>query len=210
MFKPRFDGRTARVLPPVANWHAGPSGMAYNPGTALSDAWKNHFFVTSFVGSASTARVYAFKLEEKGAGFAMGPEQTLLKGILAVGLKIGPDGALYVTDWITGWDSKNKGRIWKLDTPETADSALRKDVRTLLGDDFAKGATPEIAALLGHADMRVRQKAQFDLVRRGESAALLAAARDKKGGAGAAARALGHGPARPQGRDARPASSPSS
>ena len=182
VFKPRFDGRTARVLPPVANWHAGPSGMAYNPGTALSEAWKHHFFVTSFVGSASTARVYAFKLEEKGAGFAMGPEQTLLKGILAVGLKIGPDGALYVTDWITGWDSKNKGRIWKLDTPGAADAALRKDVRTLLGDDFSKGATPEIAQLLSHADMRVRQKAQFDLVRRGESAALLAAARNKTGG----------------------------
>lgn len=182
VFKPRFEGRTARSLPPVANWHAGPSGMTYNPGTALSDAWKHHFFVTSFVGSASTARIYAFKMEEKGAGFAMGPEQTLLKGILAVGLKIGPDGALYVTDWITGWDSKNKGRVWKLDTPATADSALRKDVRSLLGDDFAKGATPEIAALLGHADMRIRQKAQFDLVRRGESAALLAAARDKKGG----------------------------
>jgi putative heme-binding domain-containing protein len=182
VFKPRFEGRTARVLAPIANWHAGPSGMAYNPGTALSDAWKNHFFVTSFVGSASTARVYAFKLEEKGAGFAMGPEQTLLKGILAVGLRIGPDGALYVTDWITGWDSKNKGRIWKLDTPETANSAIRKDVRTLLGDDFSKGATPEIAQLLSHADMRVRQKAQFDLVRRGESAALLAAARSKTGG----------------------------
>jgi quinoprotein glucose dehydrogenase len=182
VFKPRFEGRTARVLAPIANWHAGPSGMAYNPGTALSDAWKDHFFVTSFVGSASTARVYAFKLEEKGAGFAMGPEQTLLKGILAVGLRIGPDGSLYVTDWITGWDSKNKGRIWKLDTPETANSAIRKDVLTLLRDDFSKGATPEIAQLLSHADMRIRQKAQFDLVRRGESAALLAAARAKTGG----------------------------
>jgi putative heme-binding domain-containing protein len=112
----------------------------------------------------------------------MGPEQSLLRGILAVGLKIGPDGALYVTDWISGWDSKNKGRIWKLDTPATAGSAERKDVRALLGDDFAKGATPEIAALLGHADMRIRQKAQFDLVRRGESAALVAAARNKGGG----------------------------
>jgi putative heme-binding domain-containing protein len=182
MFKPRFDGRTAHTLAPIANWHAGPSGMAYNPGTALSDAWKNHFFVTSFVGSASTARIYAFTLEEKGAGFDMGPEQTILKGILAVGLRFGPEGALYVTDWITGWDSKNKGRIWKLDTPETANSAIRKDVLTLLGDDFSKGATPEIAQLLSHADMRVRQKAQFDLVRRSESAVLLAAARNKTGG----------------------------
>ena len=183
-FKTRFDGQTAHLLPPVAAWHAGPSGMAYNPGTALSEAWKNHFFVTSFAGAAQTARIFAFTLKEQGAGFIMGPEQTLLKGVLSVGLKIGPDGALYVTDWITGWDSKNKGRIWKLDTPETAGSPLRKDVLTLLGEDLSKGATPEVAQLLTHADMRVRQKAQFDLVRRGESAALLAAARNAKAGLG--------------------------
>lgn len=182
MYKPRFEGQTARILPPVANWHAGPSGMVYNPGTALSDEWKQHFFVTSFVGSASTARIYGFKLEEKGAGFAMGPERELLRGILAVGLHFGPDGSMYVTDWITGWDSKNKGRIWKLDTPETAGSPARKEVQSLLGEDFAKGATPEIAQLLTHADMRIRQKAQFELVRRNESAALLAAARNKTGG----------------------------
>lgn len=181
-FKPAFAGQTAHILAPIANWHAGPSGMAYNPGTALSEAWKNHFFVTSFGGAAQSARVYAFKLEDQGAGFKMGPEQSLLRGILAVGVKIGPDGALYVTDWISGWDSKNKGRIWKLDTPATANSPERRDVRALLGDDFTKGATPEIAALLGHADMRIRQKAQFDLVRRGESAALLAAARNRTGG----------------------------
>ena len=94
MFKPRFEGQTARILPPIANWHAGPSGMVYNPGTALSDEWKQHFFVTSFVGSASTARIYGFKLDEKGAGFTMGPERELLRGILAVGLRIGPDGSM--------------------------------------------------------------------------------------------------------------------
>ena len=200
MFKPRFDGRTAHTLAPIANWHAGPSGMAYNPGTALSDAWKNHFFVTSFVGSASTARIYAFKLEEKGAGFDMGPEQTILKGILAVGVRFGPEGALYVTDWITGWDSKNKGRIWKLDTPETANSAVRKDVLNLLRDDFSKGATPEIVQLLSHADMRVRQKAQFDLVRRGDERRAAGGRPEQDRRPGPAARAVGPGAAGPQGR----------
>jgi putative heme-binding domain-containing protein len=182
MFKPRFAGQTSRILPPIANWHAGPSGMVYNPGTALSDEWKKHFFVTSFGGAAATARVYAFTLNEQGAGFTMGPERQFLKGILAVGLRFGPDGALWVTDWIQGWDSKNKGRIWKMDTPSTAGSAIRKDVQSMLGEDFSKAATPDVVALLSHADMRIRQKAQFDLVRRGESAALLAAARVKTGG----------------------------
>ncbi len=171
---------------------------------------------TTSSSPASSARrrrraIYAFKLEEKGAGFAMGPEQTLLKGILAVGLRIGPDGALYVTDWITGWDSKNKGRVWKLDTPETANSAIRKDVRTLLSDDFAKGATPEIVALLAprrHAhppEGAVRPRPP----RRERGAAGRGPRQDGRP-ARATARAVGPGPARPQGRVARPASSPSS
>ena len=98
-------------------------------------------------------------------------------------MRIGPDGALYLTDWITGWDSKNKGRIWKLDTPAAAGSAIRKDVQTLLARRLLEGRDAgRSRSCSSHADMRVRQKAQFDLVRRGESAALLAAARSKTGG----------------------------
>ena len=41
----------------------------------------------------------------------------LVRGILTVGLKFGPDGALYLADWITGWNSKNRGRVWKVDAP---------------------------------------------------------------------------------------------
>jgi putative heme-binding domain-containing protein len=178
LFKPRYAGQAAHILPPVANWHAGPSGMAYNPGTALSEEWRNHFFVTSFPGAASGARIFGFTLKEDGAGFTMGPEKQLLRGILAVGIKFGPDGALYVTDWITGWQSKNAGRLWKLDAPAVAGSAVRREVRTLLVDDFGKRSAGDVAALLRHADMRVRQKAQFELVRRLDVQALVAAARD--------------------------------
>jgi quinoprotein glucose dehydrogenase len=178
VFKPRHSGQTAHIVPPIANWHAGPSGMAYNPGTALSEEWRNHFFVTSFPGSASGARIYGFTLKEDGAGFAMGPEKVLLRGILAVGIRFGPDGALYVTDWITGWDSKNNGRLWKVDAPAVAGSTARKEVQDLLKEDFAQRAVADVTPLLRHADMRIRQKAQFDLVRRGDVKPLLAAAQD--------------------------------
>lgn len=177
MFKPRHDGQAAHILPPIANWHAGPSGMAYNPGTALSDAWRNHFFVTSFPGAPANARIYAFTLKEDGATFAMDSEKVLLRGILSVGLRIGPDGALYLTDWITGWDSKDNGRLWKLDAPAEAGSAMRREVQSLLIENFASRQVADVAALLGHADMRVRQKAQFDLARRGDVQTLLTAAR---------------------------------
>ena len=178
VFKPRHPGQTAHIVPPVANWHAGPSGMAYNPGTALSEEWRNHFFVTSFPGAAGNARIFGFTLKEDGAGFAMGPEKQLLRGILAVGIRFGPDGALYVTDWITGWESKNNGRLWKLDAPAVAGSTMRKEVQSVLREDLTKRPAADVAPLLRHADMRIRQKAQFDLVRRGDVKALVAAAQD--------------------------------
>ena len=179
LFKPRPENTAAHVLAPIENWYAGPSGMVYNPGTALSDAWKDYFFVSSFPGASPNARVYGFTLQHDGAGFRKADEKVLTKGVLVVGMKIGPDGALYLTDWITGWDSKNNGRLWKLDTPAAAGGAIRKEVQALLAADFRSRPAGEVAALLRHADMRVRQKAQFDMVRRADVPALLVAARDR-------------------------------
>ena len=176
-FKPRHEAQATHLLAPIENWHAGPSGMAYNPGTALSDAWANYFFVSSFPGAAPNARVYGFTLKPDGAGFKKDVEKVVTRGVLVVGMKIGPDGALYLTDWITGWDSKNNGRLWKLDTATGGGHPLRAEVKSLLGEDFANKPVDAVATLLRHADMRVRQKAQFDLVRRGDVAPLLAAAR---------------------------------
>ena len=179
LFKPRFDGQAAYILPPIAPYHTGPSGMAYNPGTALSEEWRNHFFVSSFPGSADNARVYAFRLKEQGAGFALESDKVLLRGILTVGMKFGPDGALYLTDWITGWTAKGNGRIWKLDAPKAAGTAIRTEVRSLLAQDFATRTPTDLSLLLRHADMRIRQKAQFELVNRGEAQTLVTAAEDR-------------------------------
>jgi quinoprotein glucose dehydrogenase len=180
LYKPRFDGQAAYIVPPVASYHTGPSGMAYNPGTALSDEWRNTFFVTSFPGGAQNARIYAFKLKADGAGFALDSSRVLLQGILSIGLKFGPDGALYLTDWITGWTAKNKGRVWKIDSPQVAASPIRAEVKKLLAESFNAKSAADVAVLLRHADMRVRQKAQFDLVRRGDAQALTAASQDAK------------------------------
>jgi quinoprotein glucose dehydrogenase len=184
LYKPRYEQQAAHIIPPVKSWHAGPSGMVYNPGTALSDSWRNYFFVTSFPGESSNARVYGFRMTEDGAGFKYEDEKTLLRGVLAIGLRFGPEGAMYVTDWITGWNSKERGRIWKLDAPAEAGSAIRKEVRTLLQADFRSRPVAGVSQLLRHGDMRIRQKAQFELVRRDELKTLLATARDAAAGLG--------------------------
>ncbi|HEY0892892.1 MAG TPA: HEAT repeat domain-containing protein [Cellvibrio sp.] len=163
-YKPQFKGQAAHVLPPVAPYHAGPAGMTYNPGTAFNDQWKDHFFVVEFVGSATRAGVNAFTLKPKGASFELASDKNVFRGVLATGLDFGPDGALYMSDWIEGWGLKQKGRVWRLDTPDTAGNAIRTETKTLLAADLRKESTEKLVELLNHVDMRVRQKAQFALV----------------------------------------------
>jgi len=174
-YKPHWDDQAAHVLPPLAEFYAGPAGMTYNPGTALNDNWKDHFFVMSFRGSRENSPIYAFTLKENGASFEMDTVEETLRGILAVGLDFGPDGALYMTDWIQGWSINNEGRIWKMDSPEDADSPIRVETRNLLAEPFADHNADRLTELLSHEDMRVRQKAQFELATRNDSESLLSA-----------------------------------
>src|SRR5699024_8871807 len=66
---------------------------------------------------------------------------------------------------------KNRGRIWKIDTPDAADSEIRKETEQILGEDFESHPKDELLQLLNHQDMRVRMKAQFELAERGDSGA---------------------------------------
>lgn len=168
MYKPRFEGQAAYFTPPIVNYHAGPAGMVYNPGTALGEKWRNRFFIAEFTGSPTRSNVYAFQLEPKGAGFEFAGEETVLNGILVTGLDFGPDGALYAADWLDGWGTKNTGRIWKLDDPSEAGSALRTKTKELLAGNLEEKPDNELAELLKYPDMRVRLYAQFALAKRGE------------------------------------------
>lgn len=171
MYKPRQEGQAAYFIPPIANYHNGPAGMAYNPGTALSEKWNDHFFVAEYTGSTASSRIHAFTLEQSGAGFELETDQVIEEGILATGMDFGPDGALYFADWIEGWQTKNKGRIWKLDTPAAADAPIRKETKQILAEDFDSRSEEELLELLEHRDMRVRMKAQFELAGREDNGA---------------------------------------
>ncbi|MEQ1584453.1 MAG: HEAT repeat domain-containing protein, partial [Cyclobacteriaceae bacterium] len=167
MYVPRFEGQPAYILPTIKNFVNGPTGMLYNPGTAMGEEYKNSFFIAEFVGNPTRSGIHSFKLKPKGASFEFVESKMILGGILATGIDFGPDGALYLADWIEGWGTKDHGRIWKLDVtnPNTDE---RKQTQTLLAADFSKYDDEEIGEHLKNPDMRVRQKAQFELATRGD------------------------------------------
>ncbi|MCU0394007.1 MAG: heme-binding protein, partial [Thermoflexibacter sp.] len=165
---PYWEGQAAYILPPITNYVNGPTGMAYNPGTALGKQWYNHFFVAEFRGSPTNSPIHAFTLKPKGASFELEQTKEVVKGLLPTGMDFGIDGALYFSDWVDGWGTKNKGRIWKLDVTNDKNSSIRQETKKLLSADFSKNTEVELSQLLKHQDMRVRKKAQFELVKRGE------------------------------------------
>lgn len=169
LYKPRWEGQAAYILPPIQNYHNGPTGMVYNPGTALGSVWKNKFFLVEFVGDPTRSHIWSFGLKPKGASFELDGEKDIISGILPTGIRFGPDGALYVADWINGWNTKNYGRVWRMDVTEATNDlkAERVETKRLMQLDYGDQSTEMLLSLLSYADMRIRQKAQFELVTRG-------------------------------------------
>ena len=167
-------GPTIRyIIPPVANISNGPSGLTYNPGTGLSDKYKGKFFLSDFRGGANNSVVHEITTQPKGAFFTA-KARDWVKGVLSTDVEFGNDGSLYVLDWVSSWGGVGKGRIYKFTDP-AANVELQKETETLIRDGMAKRPNEELAKLLGHADMRVRQAAQFELAKRGANPAGLAA-----------------------------------
>ncbi|MDQ2076616.1 HEAT repeat domain-containing protein [Marinimicrobium sp. ABcell2] len=176
-YQPHFPEQAAHLLPPIAPFESGPAGMTYNPGTALSESWQGHFFVAEFLGTAARSGISAFTLEPNGASFALSAQKPVLRGFQATGLSFGPEGSLYAADWLEGWALSGEGRIWKVDvTPELA-HPQRAETQALLAEDFTAQPSNQLLNLLDHADMRVRQKAQFEMVRRDARGELLKTAK---------------------------------
>ncbi len=168
LYQPRWDGQAAYIIPPIQNFHNGPTGMLFNPGTALGKDWLRKFFLVEFVGTTTGSHIWSFGLKPKGASFVLDGDKKLTTGILPTGIRFGVDGALYAGDWVNGWDTKNYGRVWKIDVKDDKNDlqAERNETKRLMQLDYAKQPDADLEKSLDYADMRVRMKAQFELAKR--------------------------------------------
>jgi quinoprotein glucose dehydrogenase len=164
---PNDPDSPAYVVPPIINFADGPSGLTYYPGTGLPEKYRGAFFLCDFRGGPGKSGIRTLKVRPKGAGFEVYDEGEFVWKVLATDCDFGPDGALYLTDWVNGWDGLGKGRIYKVFDPSRATSPEVLDVKRLLAEGMTERKTDELAALLRHMDRRIRQEAQFELVARG-------------------------------------------
>ena len=162
LWVPWHEGQPAYIVPPIRNYIDGPAGFAFNPGTALSPKYRDYFFLTG----APNGNQYAFQVKPKGASFEMVNAHSIGSGIPLVGINFGPDGGLYGVDWGGGYPLNQKGAVWKIDDPKFEGSPIRTEVRDVLKTAFSNHGESDLVKLLGHADQRIRLKAQFELAKR--------------------------------------------
>ena len=165
--------RPAWTLPPLAHVGSGPSGLAFVPGTGVPEDMRGSLLLCDFLGSAPESGVLSIRAERDGAGYAVRSVEPLVKGLLATDVAFGPDDRIYVSEWGEGWYSSDKGRLQVLsDDAARAGEASQQAQAILAAGDAALAAqtVDALALLLAHPDARVRQKAQFALVARGDAA----------------------------------------
>ena len=138
MWHPRHPEQSAGIVPPIRNFADGPSGLAYDPGVGLPDTFRDCFFLCDFRGAAGYSGIRTFRLSRSGAGYEVQDHDKLAWNTLATDVDFGPDGSLYLFDWVHGWSKTGKGRLVKVRTLEMAnDFKLRNSARTL-GSEFSK------------------------------------------------------------------------
>jgi quinoprotein glucose dehydrogenase len=162
------DSEVAYALPPLANIGNGPSGLTYYPGVGFPAAYNEHFFMCDFRGGTGSG-IYSFACKPKGASFEVVDRTEFLWEVLVTDCDFGYDGALYISDWVNGWNKTGKGRIYRIFDPVRAQLPLVAETKKLIAEGFAARSPAELAGLLTNPDMRIRQEAQFELADRGKS-----------------------------------------
>lgn len=160
----------AFIIPPSAYISSGPSGLTYHPGAGFLESEAGHFLICDYRGSAGASGIWSFKMEPAGAGMKMTSSHQLLWGVAATDVEYDWKGRLVVSDFITGWESHEAGRLVTLEAKKMMKPESVAPVAALINGGITKATSAELAGLLAHADQRVRLRAQIELTRRPDAA----------------------------------------
>ena len=163
LWYPYFEGQPLYLLPPIANFTSGPSGLTTYPGTGWGDRWHDAFFVCDFRGNPGYSGIYSFRNAPRGAGFQAEEIEKFVWDALPTDVDFGVDGDLYFTDWVSGWNQTGKGRVFRVTPEERQESEARlvAEVAALLQGGLDELGDEDVIALFEHRDRRVRQEAQL-------------------------------------------------
>ncbi|WP_235951877.1 PVC-type heme-binding CxxCH protein [Crateriforma spongiae] len=165
IWHPYHNEQPAYLNPPVTNFTDGPSGLAFYPGTGFGDALKNKFLICDFRGGPANSGVRSFELASNGATYRLDADDQPIWQVLATDIEFSPDGSIYVSDWVDGWEGLGKGRIYRI-TSDQQDQDLTRQVAELLATDWTQRDADKLVADLAHVDRRVRLEAQWELADR--------------------------------------------
>lgn len=105
------DQQPSWLIPPIENLSNGPSGLTYQPGTALGGLFADHFLLCDYKGGPSASGIHAFTVTPEGSSYQIAEVKKFAWGIGVTDLDFGPNGNLYLTDFGTGWKSDAQGQV---------------------------------------------------------------------------------------------------
>jgi quinoprotein glucose dehydrogenase len=164
----KHDGQPAYIVPPLAHFGNGPSGITHYPGIGLNDKYKDHFFCCDFTSNPGGSKIWAVSVKPKGASFEVSKPEPFVQNMVPTDCEFGPDGAFYWSDWVGGWNPPNKGRIFRVEDPEAMKNPAVGEAKKLFAEGFEKKTVDELVKLLGHSHQQVRLEAQWELAGRKE------------------------------------------
>ena len=170
IWQPFSADTPAYIVPPIENISDGPSGLTCYPGTGLSGDFTNCFFLVDFRGGPANSGIRVIRTQPQGAFWKVERSEQPIWKILATDAQFGPDGALWVCDWVDGWVGEGKGRVYRFFDEQAQQSEIVKEVQSLLREGFDKLPSERLGELLAHADRRIRLESQWELAKRGEIA----------------------------------------
>lgn len=157
----------AWILPPIAHLTDRPSGLAFQPGTALGGDFENHFFICDQAGGPTHSAIYSFSLSPYRSSYQIENSSKFLRGVNASDIDFGFQGQAYISEFATGRNSDPQDRIISLQSSEP--HPLAKEVAELISAGFRQRPPKELADLLSHPDQRIRLRAQFTLLEKPEA-----------------------------------------